>query len=322
MLSMTGYGRAFVEIEGRQMTVEVKSVNHRFLDLSFRMPRNLMFLEDAARKAIGARLSRGHVDVFVTYRNLRTDARTVQVDEALFAAYVAALSRLRGALGPDLRDDRTLMGIAHMPDVMTVTEAEEDQEAVRALLESALGQALDALCAYLREHALTDTVLPRVNLPAKTIVSFTEANPDIRLLGIYRGNGGRVYRTVDFRVINDLPVLLRRRNGKSAAVKIVVADEELQHSLVRKIGQFRKILAIDLREKVELFSLGIHRRLCALWKIGQSAHLAVEDAAGFVGKTHIRARYDGTLDNLFPELSGYIISGFSHIKIPPWKKYQ
>ena len=147
MLSMTGYGRAFVEIEGRQMTVEVKSVNHRFLDLSFRMPRNLMFLEDAARKAIGARLARGHVDVFVTYRNLRTDARTVQVDEALFAAYVGALSRLRGALGPDLRDDRTLMGIAHMPDVMTVTEAEEDQDAVRSLLETALGQALDALCA-------------------------------------------------------------------------------------------------------------------------------------------------------------------------------
>ncbi len=147
MLSMTGYGRAFVEIEGRQMTVEVKSVNHRFLDIAFRMPRNLMFLEDAARKAIGARLARGHVDVFVTYRNLRTDARTVQVDEALFSAYVAALGRLRNAAGPELRDDRTLMGIAHMPDVMTVTEAEEDQDAVRALLEAALGQALEALCA-------------------------------------------------------------------------------------------------------------------------------------------------------------------------------
>ena len=147
MLSMTGYGRAFVEIEGRQMTVEVKSVNHRFLDLSFRMPRNLMFLEDAARKAIGARLARGHVDVFVTYRNLRTDARTVHVDEALFAAYVNALGQLRGAMGPDLRDDRTLMGIAHMPDVMIVTEAEEDQEAVKALMEAALGEALDELCA-------------------------------------------------------------------------------------------------------------------------------------------------------------------------------
>lgn len=165
MLSMTGYGRAFVEIEGRQMTVEVKSVNHRFLDISFRMPRNLMFLEDAARKAIGARLARGHVDVFVTYRNLRTDARTVQVDEALFSAYVEALRRLRDAAGPELRDDRTLMGIAHMPDVMTVTEAEEDQDAVRALLEAALGQALDALCAMrAREgEAIRDDLKSRVD---------------------------------------------------------------------------------------------------------------------------------------------------------------
>ena len=147
MQSMTGYGRAFVEIEGRQMTVEAKSVNHRFLDISFKMPRNLMFLEDTARKIIGSRLSRGHLDVFVTYRNLRTDARTVQVDETLFSAYVNALCQLRGAVGPDLRDDRTLMGIAHMPDVMTVTEAEEDQDAVKALLSMALQEALDQLCA-------------------------------------------------------------------------------------------------------------------------------------------------------------------------------
>ena len=110
MQSMTGYGRAFVEIDGRQMTVEVKSVNHRFLDIAFRMPRNLMFLEDAARKRIGERVARGHVDVFVTYRNLRTDARVVQVDEALFNAYADALQTLSGSSGPSLRDDRTLMG--------------------------------------------------------------------------------------------------------------------------------------------------------------------------------------------------------------------
>ena len=146
MHSMTGYGRAFVEVDGRQMTVEVKSVNHRFLDISFRMPRNLMFLEDAARKAIGAKLSRGHVDVFITYRNLRTDARAVQVDEALFSAYADALSRL-GALSGDLRDDRTLMSVARMPDVMVVTEAEEDQEAVKALLAAALEEALEQLKA-------------------------------------------------------------------------------------------------------------------------------------------------------------------------------
>ena len=142
MHSMTGYGRAFREIDGRQLTVELKSVNHRFLDVSVRLPRSLMFLEDAARRQISARLNRGHVDVFLTYRNLRTDARKVTVDRALFEAYAAALDSVSD-LG--LRDDRTLMGVARMPDVMTVTEADEDQEAVLALLSETLGAALDEL---------------------------------------------------------------------------------------------------------------------------------------------------------------------------------
>lgn len=152
MLSMTGYGRAFVESDGRQMTVEVKSVNHRFLDVAFRLPRNLMFLEDAARRVIGERLSRGHVDVFVTYRNLRTDARVVEADEALFNAYADALQQLSAASGGGLRDDRTLMTIARMPDVLTVTEAEEDREAVQALMERALSGALDELVAMRRRE--------------------------------------------------------------------------------------------------------------------------------------------------------------------------
>ena len=152
MLSMTGYGRAFAAREGREMTVEVKSVNHRFLDIAFRMPRNLAFLEEPARKRIGARLARGHADVFVTYRNLCADARAVRVDEGLFEAYVNALRRLSGTVGPDLRDDFTLMNIARMPDVLTVTEAEEDQEAVEALMLEALDGALDQLVAMRRRE--------------------------------------------------------------------------------------------------------------------------------------------------------------------------
>ena len=149
MLSMTGYGRASKEIDGRQMTIELKSVNHRFLDLSFRMPRNLMFLEDAARKAIGARLSRGHVDVFITYRNLRTDARTVHVDHALFDAYARALDGLSGS---GLKDDRSLMSVARLPDVLVVTEAEEDRDAVTALMLGTLDEALDQLIAMRRRE--------------------------------------------------------------------------------------------------------------------------------------------------------------------------
>lgn len=142
MLSMTGYGRAAREIDGRQMTIELKSVNHRFLDLSFRMPRNLMFVEEAARRAIGARLSRGHVDVFATYRNLRSDARTVSVDRALYDAYARALGDVADS---GLKDDRSLMAIAKLPDVLMVTEAEEDQSAVTALTLETLNAALDQL---------------------------------------------------------------------------------------------------------------------------------------------------------------------------------
>ncbi len=145
MHSMTGYGRAFREIDGRQLTVELKSVNHRFLDVSVRLPRSLMFLEDPARRQIAARLSRGHVDVFLTYRNLRTDAREVTVDKALFSAYAAALEDVASL--KLLPDDRTLMGVVRLPDVLTVTEAEEDQDAVLALLAETLGEALDGLTA-------------------------------------------------------------------------------------------------------------------------------------------------------------------------------
>lgn len=149
MLSMTGYGRATCETDGRQLTIELKSVNHRFLDLSFRMPRNLMFLEDDARKAIAEKLARGHVDVFMTYRNLRSDARTVQLDRALFDAYAQALDALANG---GLRDDRSLMSVARMPDVMIVTEAEEDQDAVRALMLETIAQALEQLLAMRRRE--------------------------------------------------------------------------------------------------------------------------------------------------------------------------
>ena len=142
MLSMTGYGRAMRAEDGRELTVELKSVNHRFLDLSFRMPRGLMFLEDDARKLISRRVSRGHVDVFMTYRNLRSDARTVTVDRALFDAYARALDELSGS---GLRDDRSLMAVARMNDVLIVTEAEEDQEALRRLTADTVNDALDAL---------------------------------------------------------------------------------------------------------------------------------------------------------------------------------
>ena len=92
MKSMTGYGRCHIEEDGREMTVEVKSVNHRFLDISFRLNRALSFLDDAVRKGVSAKLARGHVDVFVSYANHRQDAREVRVDTGLAAAYIKSVA--------------------------------------------------------------------------------------------------------------------------------------------------------------------------------------------------------------------------------------
>lgn len=145
MKSMTGYGRCKIEEDGREMTVEVKSVNHRFLDVSCRLARHLSFLDDAVRAGVSARLARGHVDVFVTYANQREDAKAVYVDTALALAYRRAYEQLGEALGQ--RVEIPLAEYASMPDVLTVQEREEDQDAVRALFERALDGALDGLCA-------------------------------------------------------------------------------------------------------------------------------------------------------------------------------
>ena len=143
MHSMTGYGRCQIDRDGRVMTVEVKSVNHRFLDVSYRLPRHLMFLDDTVRKGVGAKLARGHVDVFVNYENHREDAREVRVDTGLALAYKKALGELTQALGCE--SGVAVTDYARLPDVLTVQESEEDQEAVRSLFTEALSGALDAL---------------------------------------------------------------------------------------------------------------------------------------------------------------------------------
>lgn len=144
MQSMTGYGRARACRDGREITIELKTVNHRFLDLSFRMPKNLMFLEDMLRARINASaLKRGHVDVFVTYANTRADAREVSVDGTLLEAFAQALKGAKEALDPYRR--MTAAEALTLSGALTITQAEEDAGAVGELATEAFDAALDKL---------------------------------------------------------------------------------------------------------------------------------------------------------------------------------
>lgn len=149
MRSMTGYGRRQISRDGREMTVEIKTVNHRFLDISCRMPRALSFAEDAVRKQIGASLRRGHVDVNVTYLNLRQDAREVRLDEGLVLQYKEALLNARQLARKERSSirDEDVSWIVAQPDVILTTVKEEDQEAVLALLTDTVAEALSEVTA-------------------------------------------------------------------------------------------------------------------------------------------------------------------------------
>ena len=145
MYSMTGYGRGTASLDGRELTIELKSVNNRFLDIGMKLPRQLSFLEDGLRKLLNDALSRGHVDVFVNYRNLRSDAKTVRVDEALLQAYLTSARESARAL--DLEDDLTLSKALTLPDVTTILPADEDQQALAELGRAAMTMAIDGLKA-------------------------------------------------------------------------------------------------------------------------------------------------------------------------------
>ena len=179
MRSMTGYGRRSLARDGREMTVEVKTVNHRFLDVALRMPRHLGFAEDQVRRQLSETLSRGHADVSVQYRNTRPDARRVICDPALAAAYRDAMAALSETTGAE--NSVPLSQYALLPDVLTVTENEEDQEAVSALLADTLALALqDVQVLRAREgEALKADLTAHLELLEKLRLQIAERAPGV-----------------------------------------------------------------------------------------------------------------------------------------------
>ena len=237
--SMTGFGRATAASDGREIMIELKSVNHRYLDLAFRMPRHIGFIEDVLRQLLTGQLSRGHVDIFVNYRNTRTDARAVVIDEALMGAYLSAARK--AAAQYELRDDITLSAAMRFPDVTDVIEAEEDRDAVAALAREA---ALRAVTAMKRMRAGEGERLCNDLLNRVTTVESIAGKIDVRAPFVVEE-----YRTkLSERIESMLGGVEVDRTRLATEVALFADKASINEELVRlasHITEMRKVLGAD-----------------------------------------------------------------------------
>ncbi|MDO5141978.1 MAG: YicC/YloC family endoribonuclease [Eubacteriales bacterium] len=141
MKSMTGYGRAKQAREGRTITVELRAVNHRYLDCTVKAPRQYGFLDDAVKKAAAARIARGKVEVFVSVEIEEGGDVAITVDHALAGRYLDALRSLSERYG--LRDDVTVTTLARMPDVLGTERIEQDADELTRDVLAVFEQACD-----------------------------------------------------------------------------------------------------------------------------------------------------------------------------------
>lgn len=176
MYSMTGYGKGEAEKNGLKLTVEFKTVNHRFLDISFKLPRGLQSLEDVLRKSLSAGIKRGHVDVYVNLT--RTGAAALSLDKAAAENY---LSMARELEDMGVQNDITASVLLRLPDVVTAVET-DDAETVAEICKEAAGAALAALIKMRKTEGetLVHDLTGKVDNLKKLLGEVTERAPKVR----------------------------------------------------------------------------------------------------------------------------------------------
>lgn len=140
MHSMTGYGKGVSKRDGKTITIEIKTINHRFLDCNIKLPRNFLFVEDRVKKAVSSAISRGHVDLYLTYEQSSTDEGAYTVDLELANNYLTAVRQLENGTG--LANDVTLSTLLRVGDIVTRQQSVEDEDLLAEMTLEAASEAL------------------------------------------------------------------------------------------------------------------------------------------------------------------------------------
>ena len=139
--SMTGYGRAVESVNSREFTVELRSVNNRYLDCSVKLPRMLSFAEEAVKQAVKGSISRGKVDVFISVRSEAEEDVAVSLNKAVLEGYLAAMRQMVTDFG--VKDDISVSTVSRLPEVFTVEKQDVDENQLRADLMCVVAKALE-----------------------------------------------------------------------------------------------------------------------------------------------------------------------------------
>ena len=168
--SMTGYGRAEKTIDGREIAVEMRAVNNRYLDLNVKLPRMCGFAEDAVKAAVKKSVARGKMDVFITVNVTADESMRISLNKPVLEGYLAALGSIAADYG--VRDDVSVMSLARLPDVFVVEKQEEDEQKLTDDILSVVQEALEKFNAMREKEGMA--MEQDLRSRAKTVLSLVE----------------------------------------------------------------------------------------------------------------------------------------------------
>lgn len=175
--SMTGFGRCRTVLHGREISVEIKSVNHRFFEFSCRTPKGYGFLDDKLKALVNSRVSRGKIDIFVTVGTAEDTPAEVKINHSLVSGYINAMKEISETYG--IENDVTVTAISRFPDVYTVSKAPENEEEITADVLEAANTAIDGFIA-MREaegEKMKADILGRAEVILATVDEIDERSP-------------------------------------------------------------------------------------------------------------------------------------------------
>lgn len=268
--SMTGYGRSQQVLGGRDITVEIKSVNHRYFEFSARIPRVYGFLEERLKSFLQSEIHRGKTEVNVIINNLDVSNTAVEINHDLAGAYVSALRQLGQQL--NLTDDLSLSAIGRFSDIFIVQKVPEDEEALWTNVHAVASQALEKFLAMRTKEGekLRDDLLCKLSDIESRVEIIREANP--RTVAAYRERLAAKLREVleghtadEARIITEAAIFADR----------IAVDEEMVR-LGSHIHQFRDILGQGgaVGRKLDFLVQEINREANTIGSKAQDAAIA------------------------------------------------